>query len=609
VYNVTVGQTYTWTTCGDNSFDTQLTLWTGASCGSGFLAYNDDFCGLQSTITWTATFTGQVNLLVSRYNCGNQNACMTVQWACTSCGAIPGCTNPAALNYNPLATIDDGSCIFPGVDYVHPTAGINNEFVGACLVADCGPFVYTDNGAFASNYANNIGAVGFGGIYRVFCPETAGNCMQVTFNSFNVAAGDYMTIGNGPTQNSTFFTTAPAPASGQITGTPATPFSYTSTDASGCLTFRFYSGPSVTAAGWGATLQCVPCAGGPNGTDPNDCISMIPLCSGANVPGDATGPGIVAEGCNGTACPAGGENHTMWYQIQAQTTGTINVTITPTDPADDYDFAVYGPNATCGALGSPLRCSDSGTTGTTGTGGDTDNTEDVTGNGQLAAINAIAGQTFIIVVDEWSPNPTGSGFNLGFGGTASLDCAILPVELNEFNAEYVADENVVDLFWSTASERDNDRFEVERSTDGVHFEIINTMKGAGTTTNETQYYTVDQDPSIGVNYYRLNQWDTDGNSKHSEVRAVNILDDVYDLLSFFPNPTNGKTEVIFNSYRKEEVYLEVTTFDGKSVVKMPLNAVKGGNRFDLDLTNLDGSMFIVTITTSEKVYAGKLMKN
>ena len=83
-YNVVAGVTYTWQTCGDTDFDTQLTLFQGSTCGGGtVLAYNDDNCGLQSTITWTATFTGTVTLLLSKYNCQNQSTCMTLQWIAT----------------------------------------------------------------------------------------------------------------------------------------------------------------------------------------------------------------------------------------------------------------------------------------------------------------------------------------------------------------------------------------------------------------------------------------------------------------------------------------------------------------------------------------------
>lgn len=501
-----------------------------------------------------------------------------------------------------------GSIQIINAQYTHPTVGIANEYVGACLVSTCGPSTYTDNGG-GGNYSNNIN-----NIYRVFCPNTAGQCMRVTFNSFDVEnAGfwgpyDWLNVKNGPTQNSPNFTSPPANGAGEIYGTPATPFTYTSSDASGCLTFRFVSDGSVTRPGWSATLQCVPCAGGPNGTDNNDCITMTPLCSSAAVTGNASGPGIVAEGCTGATCPAGGENHTNWYTFTAQTSGTLNINIAPTSPTDDYDFAIFGPNVTCGALGAPLRCTDSGLTGNTGMNGSAgDFTEDVTGNSYLQTMNVIAGESYILVVDEWSPT-SGGGYNLSFSGTASLDCSVLPIELSEFTADYAPEYDVIDLFWKTESERDNDRFEVERSVDGINFEVFQTVKGSGTTQLETQYMTIDENPSVGVNYYRLNQFDVNGNSKYSEVRAVNIMDDYYDLLTAFPNPTSGKTEVVYNTYSTEEVYLSVDSYDGRNIVSIPLQAVKGGNRFDLDLSEQNKGMYFITITTRDKVYSTRVLK-
>ena len=511
------------------------------------------------------------------------------------------------------ATLSCVACPVPA-DYTMPTTSINGEYVGACLVSDCGPFTFADDGDLAGNYSNNIN-----NIYRVFCPNAAGQCMQVTFNSFDLFnTFDYLLVKNGPTQNSPDFVTPPATATAYAGVTAlnsnlngSTPFSYTSTDASGCLTFRNFTSGVSNASGWDATLQCVPCAGGPNGTDNNDCQTMTPLCSTATITGNASGPGIVAEGCNGTACPAGGENHTNWYTFTAQTSGTIQVTMTPTSGTDDYDFAIYGPNVTCGALGSPLRCTDSGLTGTTGlTSIALDATEDVTGDSFLQEITAIAGQSFILVVDEWSPT-SGGGYDLTFGGTASLDCSVLllPIELSEFNANYSPEYDVVDLSWTTESERDNDRFEIEKSVDGINFEVFHSMKGAGTTQMQTQYYTIDENPYNGVNYYRLNQFDFDGNSKYSEIRAVNILNDDYDLLSVFPNPTSGQTEVIFNSYSKEEVNLKVFSSDGRVVVDMPLDATPGGNRFELDLSNHEQGLYFITITTGTKTYTTKVTKN
>ncbi|XOV68397.1 MAG: T9SS type A sorting domain-containing protein [Fluviicola sp.] len=495
--------------------------------------------------------------------------------------------------------------------YTHPTVGIQGEFVGSCLVADCGPSTYTDNGGVFGNYSNGINQ-----IYRVFCPSIAGNCMQVTFTSFNVEPGwDFLIVKNGPTQNSPDILTPPNSPTvyGGISGLHgnlATPFGFTSTDPSGCLTFRFYSDGSVSAPGWVATLSCVPCAGGPTGTENNDCNTFTPICSSASISSNATGPGIVAEGCTGSNCPAGGENHTNWYSFTAQTSGTLDILINPDDNNDDYDYAIYGPNVTCAALGNPIRCSDAAVTGNTGLTNVTpnENTEDVTGDGFTETMNVIAGESYFLVVDEWSPN-AGSGYTLSFGGTASLDCSILPVELREFNANYEPEFHAVTLDWITDSERNCDYFDVERSTDGVNFEVIEKVKGAGTTNQETQYFMADTDPELGVNYYRLNQWDEDGNGHYSDVVSVNILDDQYDILSLFPNPTTGMTEVIFNSYKKEEVMLNVVGLDGKVIVNTPLSTVPGGNRFNLDLSGHNHGVYFVTITSGEKSYHSKLIKN
>lgn len=500
----------------------------------------------------------------------------------------------------------------PPADYLQATAGINNEYVGNCLVSNCGPFTFADDGDTGGNYSNSINQ-----IYRVFCPDQAGQCMKVTFNSFQTLNNlDFLLVKNGPTQNSPDFTTPPnsATAYAGITAlngdlSSNVPFSFTSSDPSGCLTFRFYSSSTGTASGWYATLECVPCAGGPNGTDNNDCVNATPICSTASINSNATGPGIAAEGCTGTACPAGGENHTNWYTFTVQSGGTLNFLIDPVDNTDDYDYAVYGPNVPCSNLGNPVRCSDSGVQGNTGLTNVSPNefTEDVTGDGWTETMNVNTGDSYFLVIDEWSPN-AGSGYQLSFSGTASLDCTILPVELVDFHPEYIPEEHAVALRWTTESERDNDRFDVEKSIDGINYEIIGSVKGSGNTTWETQYFALDPNPQTGVNYYRLNQWDIDGNGKYSEVVSVNVLDNIYDILSLNPNPTTGKTELIFNNYGGGEAMIKVVGADGKVIINTPVVTTKGTNRFTIDLSEHRDGIYLVSVVTGEKVIRARLAK-
>lgn len=92
--SVVSGSNYTFSTCG-GSWDSQLTLFT--STGT-FLAYNDDFCGLQSQINWTATFTGQVRVKLNRYYCSSYSSCMNLN---VTRGAAPPanpCNSVVALS-------------------------------------------------------------------------------------------------------------------------------------------------------------------------------------------------------------------------------------------------------------------------------------------------------------------------------------------------------------------------------------------------------------------------------------------------------------------------------------------------------------------------------
>ncbi|MBI4646919.1 MAG: gliding motility-associated C-terminal domain-containing protein [Bacteroidia bacterium] len=374
--SVVSGNTYTFQTCGDTDFDTQITTYnqgTGAQ-----ISYDDDGCGTfagPSTITWTATFTGIVRVLVDKYYCVDQSTCMTLSVSCS----------PPLASYN------------------HPTTGLQNTYLGACMVSTCNANYY-DNGGAAGNYSDNINY-----IYRTFCPSQPGNCIRVTFTSFNTESGfDYLNILNGATQGS--------PSLGSFSGATS-PGVLTSTDASGCLGFRFNSDGSVNASGWAATLSCVACSGGPTATEDNNCTAANSICGNTPVTGVATGPGLTSE-CNGCVIS---ENYSNWYKIYIGTGGTLALTINPVVGSDDYDFSLWGPNVPCGSINStaPVRCSYAEGAGSTGMGnGASDFSEDVLGDGWVATLAVSAGQYYYFMVNDWTPG--GNGFEINASGSTAI---------------------------------------------------------------------------------------------------------------------------------------------------------------------------------------------
>jgi len=88
IVDVVAGNVYTFSTCGSFAFDSQITLYDDT--GTLVLGYNDDGCGVQSTVSWTANYTGQVQVLVDEFFCADFPVCMTLTVNCAT-GGLPLC--------------------------------------------------------------------------------------------------------------------------------------------------------------------------------------------------------------------------------------------------------------------------------------------------------------------------------------------------------------------------------------------------------------------------------------------------------------------------------------------------------------------------------------
>lgn len=80
--NVTLGNIYTFSTCSGTSFDSQITLFNNT--GGASLGYNDDACAPQSSVQWTASFSGQLRVLVDEYNCISNTTCIPLTIQCAT---------------------------------------------------------------------------------------------------------------------------------------------------------------------------------------------------------------------------------------------------------------------------------------------------------------------------------------------------------------------------------------------------------------------------------------------------------------------------------------------------------------------------------------------
>ncbi|HWZ22047.1 MAG TPA: T9SS type A sorting domain-containing protein, partial [Cytophagaceae bacterium] len=127
------------------------------------------------------------------------------------------------------------------------------------------------------------------------------------------------------------------------------------------------------------------------------------------------------------------------------------------------------------------------------------------------------------------------------GGTGTLGCFPLPVDLMSFTATKKNETVVLD--WTTASEKNNNKFVIERSSDGINWVSIGEVMGVGNTNSITNYTFTDANPLDGTSYYHFRQIDINGNASVSRALVVFTSD---QLISVSPNPFNDVLTIMTN---------------------------------------------------------------
>jgi Bacterial Ig domain/Secretion system C-terminal sorting domain len=173
----------------------------------------------------------------------------------------------------------------------------------------------------------------------------------------------------------------------------------------------------------------------------------------------------------------------------------------------------------------------------------------------------------------------------------------LPVELILFTGKRL-NENVY-LNWTTLSEKENDYFAVERSSDGKIFEVRGQVKGFGTSVEKHHYKFTDNDDNTPLIYYRLKQYDWNGDSYLSKTIALSQKNTNGQDLSLFPNPLNTDHELIIRSQNiKGNAQLFIYDMTGRKLWNKTC-VVEEGKSIDVIQTYaiLQSGVYIVSLSS------------
>lgn len=179
----------------------------------------------------------------------------------------------------------------------------------------------------------------------------------------------------------------------------------------------------------------------------------------------------------------------------------------------------------------------------------------------------------------------------------------LPISLLNFDATPILD--AVKLEWTTLTETNNDYFTIERTKDGVSFETIAKIYGAGNSNTLLNYSLYDEKPYTGLSYYRLTQTDFDGTQTHSDLRAVSFnnfsLTNENPVVQFLDGYLTIKT----NYRTAQNLRLEIIALDGRVVYSNQMAVPNKANTIQIENLNLSNGIYNVSVI-GETVYTKKI---
>ncbi len=601
------GSTVTASLCSGTSYDSKINVYSGSGCGASLtscVASNDDGCGTQSTVTFVTTAGTNYYILVN----GFSSATGTFQLGITCCTpGIPAC---ATLN--------------------SPNDGANN-------VAQCTSLTWT-------------------------APATAG-CTSV--DSYDVYFG---TVNPPPFYTNTTSTSLPVGTSPSTVYYWQIRPKNSSGSAAGCTVRSFTSAASgnpqytmVDDATSPSPYTCVNLTTASN--DQRGCAWDMnsTLNFGSNFSYDFTvnlgssdagadGMAFVMQndpqgrckcGTAGGSLGAGGITNSVVVEID---------TYLNTEDRDDFNTGFIG----CGGSEDPdhldiwlggninpdtdFNCDATGAGERPATptavrltsGGSNYNIE----NGQnhilriswnagtstltAAVMNTALSVTYGTISSTFNPltvfgtNTPYFGFTASTGGLNNSQsfcnpAVLLPVELSSFN-NYCY-ENYRKIYWTTASENNNAFFTLEKSIDGIHFEVFKVIAAPGYKATQSDYEVLDHDLSEETVYYRLSQTDHNGVSKTYDMIASDCGSKKQVLGIEQLSEENGQLQLQYNAVNDKEHLISICDYTGRLIGQKAVTPAKGLNHEKMDVGSLSAGVYLVQVLSGEQKVTKRFYKD
>ena len=184
----------------------------------------------------------------------------------------------------------------------------------------------------------------------------------------------------------------------------------------------------------------------------------------------------------------------------------------------------------------------------------------------------------------------------------------LPVTLTSFNALFNA--GIVDIKWQTATEINNNYFNIERSINRSEWVSIGKVEGHGNSNIIQNYMDIDNLEGtipLGTFYYRLKQVDFNGKYSYSEIRAVKLDNDLLTT-ALYPSPAQNTINVVWTSVTDNFTILKITNMSGETLYNKTVTGF-GKMQKQIDLSSYPAGAYSVLIINGFNTISRIIIKN
>lgn len=166
---------------------------------------------------------------------------------------------------------------------------------------------------------------------------------------------------------------------------------------------------------------------------------------------------------------------------------------------------------------------------------------------------------------------------------------VTPVIFTNYNA--TCSDKGASLTWTTATEQNSSRFEVERSdNNGFTWKTVGTVAAAGNSSDARNYNFLDL--YSGDALYRIRQVDLDGKGTYTTAMRTNCKTAGYDIV-LYPVPAKDNLAVVIKSDAKLRTDLIVMDMKGSTLFRVPAYINTGSNTINLNVSALPAGQYVL----------------